>query len=214
MKRIAFFSAFLLTATMAPSIAHAEMIFESQGITQETTYIEDFEDVDGEPAFDSNFEYQFLTTGTPPRETNWFLCDDDYFFSTPERRPFLFFSFLFFSGLVSVEFDLPEDSFVYSVSLDLVNAASSASVTFTGADDEKVFAWPSWPSFSDFQTVSATADEIGSISSVRIFCFEGYIDNIVVQATVVPEPTVFSSIFVVFMAVVFMKVRRSASYAE
>ena len=194
-----FFALLLLTVAF-----HSNVLAENVLNDAEITLLEDFEDVEGNPAFDSNFIYEFLPRGNPPRETIWYFCDDDYFLSTPERKPFLFFN-----GLLSIEFNLPENSFVHSVSLDLSIMARNTSVTFIGASNNKIFEWPGWPDSHDFQTVSASSDEIGNISSIRISCAEGHVDNIVVQATVVPEPTTICAMFLLFVTIAFMKISRN-----
>ena len=200
MKLINPFFALLLLTVAFHSDALAGIILDGS----EITLLEDFENSNGEPAFDPNFIYEFLTTGNPPRETNWFLCDDDYPIFTQELKPCLFLS-----GLVAIEFDLPEDTFVHSVSLDIAIAAQNTSVTFIGAGGEKVFEWPTWPGSFDFQTVSVSSDEIGNISSIRISCLEGNVDNITVQATVVPEPTTICAMFLLFVTIAFMKISRN-----
>ena len=197
MNRIEYFFALLLLTAVLPLSLHAEIMLSDQNIT---TLIEDFEDENGEPAYDENFSHLFSSPQYPAIDTSQ---------TYPEHN-----QMLNLGGGDYVTFNIPTNTQVDFASVEVCvwhnHTSESYHVTFIGEDSEKTFYpfRPSGVSPSPWHIFTITSEEIGNITAIDLFFLEGLVDNITIQTTVVPEPTSISCMLSIFLALLFIKQRK------
>ena len=167
---------FVLMALSLSTIVQADVLI----------YIEDFEDEQGNAGFDPLFNHSI----TPAQDNgHGTIIDGGIQFNRPDD----WLLYLYYSR-DTITFDLLPNQIISSVSVEVV-FPGIMSCGFIGDDGEKLLDFPV-PSYEPF-VIEATRHEIGNISSIWLVGNSSVFNDITIEVTEVPEPSVAYGLIVI-----------------
>lgn len=162
-----------------------------------TIHVEDFEDEQGDPAFDPLFNHSLMPTNDNGYGS---IIDGGIQFDRPND----WLLYLYYAQ-DTITFNLRPDQIITSASIEIVYPGVMSG-GFVGERGEKLIDFPN-PSF-DPCTLEATWQEIGNISSLWLVGTSSIFNDITIEVAEVPELSAFCNLTLIGLLCGIVHVRK------